>query len=358
MSSRTSNDFSQSSVPFCQNRNKFITFHDIHPEGRGLLHKYDDFTDAALVAIQTNRTLIDYLPKLRAAHAKKGLGQEEIEIEKNDLIPWKVGNIFDITSLQYTIKRSGHKKVACRLSSIEPKYVTSSDDVLTIEYGRVWDFEELNSIELKHVKSDLFQRIKEVETQIENHRTLNRGLKLPVFEIKPLFEVRKFHKFIELAADLIARKISRHTKDFIVIHLRGTDRSECSFDRISPKKLLEKVRKFIGKKKRSLPVYLMTDESRETPHIATLRQHFKGRFLRSTDFEIFQQEPFRSNGYMIFAVELELQRLSAGYIATLPDPHNFRPSNRLGIIVSDYYECYSDMKNNKKADRRKKAKLN
>ena len=86
--------------PFCQRADKFITFSDISETGSGLMHKYDDVMAAIKLAFTTNRTLVDYAPRLLGYHALGVLGKEN----GTSFYPgWKVGDFFDITSLVYTI---------------------------------------------------------------------------------------------------------------------------------------------------------------------------------------------------------------------------------------------------------------
>ena len=60
-----------SKLDLCQSTNRFITFRDVNDGGSGLLHKFDDFLRACIIAIRTDRTLIDYAPGLNGKHLGK-----------------------------------------------------------------------------------------------------------------------------------------------------------------------------------------------------------------------------------------------------------------------------------------------
>ena len=91
---------SSEQVPFCQRSYQFITFSDISETGSGLMHKYDDLMAAIKLAFTTNRTLVDYVPRLLGYHARGVIGKEN----GTKFYPgWKIGDFFDITSLVYTI---------------------------------------------------------------------------------------------------------------------------------------------------------------------------------------------------------------------------------------------------------------
>ena len=71
------------------------------------MHKYDDVMAAIKLAFTTNRTLVDYAPRLLGYHALGVIGcfgRHTMLLGVTKFYPgWKIGDFFDITSLVYTI---------------------------------------------------------------------------------------------------------------------------------------------------------------------------------------------------------------------------------------------------------------
>ena len=116
---------SDSHIKPCQSTNRFITFRDINDIGSGLLHKFDDFLWACDVAIRTDRTLVDYAPRLTGKHLgeeflsaastgkgleqptggkHKGMSEAEMTIRRKFMPGWKIGHFFNISQMIYTLE--------------------------------------------------------------------------------------------------------------------------------------------------------------------------------------------------------------------------------------------------------------
>ena len=94
-------------IEFCQNTSdRFILFHDVSSRGSGLNHKVSDFYHACILAIKTNRILVDFPALLTPKHNRDIEGHERNGKEKTSnstgaARQWYFSNFLDLHNWQF-----------------------------------------------------------------------------------------------------------------------------------------------------------------------------------------------------------------------------------------------------------------
>ncbi len=159
--------------------------------------------------------------------------------------------------------------------------------------------------------------------------------------------MRRFSNVVKTAALKIKRKMRKvefskavtEARKLIVFHFRTTDRG-CVSNRLSPARIVDKLIS-LGAHRQNTTLYLMTDAGLDNQHVKALKQYYSPFFFRASDMgSVFEKIPFRNNGYLVFAVELELQNISDGFILTYGGPKLQENGKTLGVLNSGLCDGY------------------
>ena len=161
------------------------------------------------------------------------------------------------------------------------------------------------------------------------------------------FSMRLFTHVVKAAALNIRTRIEEveprrfvweHRK-LAVFHYRQTDRG-CVTRRLSAAQIVEHLVSY-GAHPHNTTLYLMTDASHRSEVVAAVRNYYSPFFFTARDFaSIFEEAPFVNNGFLVFAVELELQTLSYGYILSYSGHKLEDTRNLLGVLASRLCHVY------------------
>ena len=146
-----------------------------------------------------------------------------------------------------------------------------------------------------------------------------------------------FSAFIRSAAEGIKKHclplsndIAR-TKNFYVIHLRGSDRP-CIVELMTSFYLIRKIESFNITK--NDVIYLMTDLGKDHDNVTSLKRHFGDSLFMASDMKIFSKSPFKEDNYIVFATELALQKMSDGFLSTYKNHGKLRENNKMGSLMN------------------------
>ncbi|XP_075260229.1 uncharacterized protein LOC142351872 [Convolutriloba macropyga] len=115
-------------LPFCQRADQFLKFKD--KLCAGVLHKMDDFLDAAYLAVKSDRTLVSYVPGVEYRHMRDNNNNRvRNKTKKRGRVffhGWTWGDMLDTKQFVYEkFDQSGNKHL-CRLRVVSASYVTNN----------------------------------------------------------------------------------------------------------------------------------------------------------------------------------------------------------------------------------------
>ncbi|XP_075242581.1 uncharacterized protein LOC142337281 isoform X2 [Convolutriloba macropyga] len=333
---------SKAELPFCQRTDQFLLFKDKFYAG--LLHKMDDFIDAAYMAVKSNRTLVSYIPSMQTSHQRDN-NNVRLKVSTGNFFfhGWTWGDMLDTKQFVYQkFDQSGSQQV-CRLRVLPASYLrnnfgstNSVKSVVTIEYG------EYSGSRTRKLKR--FFRIRNITT--DKMRNLQNS---DIKNLTLISKQRSFSLFITTAADYVKNfclkrsfeKVRLEDRElgsierFIVIHLRGSDRP-CAMRSLKPTNLTSSLEKF-GVRRESDVVYVMSDLSKRSPHLKELKTYFSQFYLfQAKDIPIFEDPVFAKKApFLIYVTEHQLQDKADAIVLTYPG-HRMRDRKKiLGSLAPD-----------------------
>ena len=130
---------------------------------------------------------------------------------------------------------------------------------------------------------------------------------------------------------MFAEEFSQQTRKLIVFHFRGAEKT-CVPKNLTPDQVLDKMISY-GAHKHNTTLYLMTDAKYDDDYVIAVREFYSPFFVDAKNFScVFDETPFRSSGFLVFAVELELQNISDGYILTY-ESHKLQATDKtIGVL--------------------------
>ena len=201
------------------------------------------------------------------------------------------------------------RKLHCRLKYISPRELQARINLKLPTSIFAFEFGEFREVQFHRI-------IRDIGDNYIKSRVNYSSIDFEEIHIPPSKAIRSWAEEVKrVCSDKHGIGIEQNSL-FYVIHLRATDRY-CVKKLYTAEMLVNKLHSDFGQLYTdNAIVYLMTDLPMHDEYVKVLKRSLGSNFCHAPDIPMFMKNPFKTDNYLIYAVEKSLATLADGFVDT------------------------------------------